>query len=102
MVHATPGYAPEPGDGPNLRTLPTFSGVLELLLRAGVTTLAEAGCQDCCGGPSWNRSTDWCRSHRPLHGRGGVALERNVGVLPRILFAPLTRTFAGATPQLTR
>jgi predicted kinase len=29
-----------------LRTLPTFFGVLELLLRAGVTTVAEAAFQD--------------------------------------------------------
>lgn len=29
-----------------MRTLPTFFGVLELLLRAGVTTVAEAAFQD--------------------------------------------------------
>jgi predicted kinase len=42
MVHAAPG----PGDELNLRTLPVFFGVLELLLRAGVSTVAEAAFQD--------------------------------------------------------
>ncbi|MBR7838764.1 AAA family ATPase [Actinospica durhamensis] len=54
MVHATPGFAPaEAAAVPdaaahelNLRTLPAFFGVLELLLRAGVTTVAEAAFQD--------------------------------------------------------
>ncbi|MDQ2814932.1 MAG: ATP-binding protein [Actinomycetota bacterium] len=42
MVHAARG----PGDELSLRTLPVFFGVLELLLRAGVTTVAEAAFQD--------------------------------------------------------
>jgi len=46
MVHATPGFVPGPGDELTLRTLPVFFGVLELLLRAGVTTVAEAAFQD--------------------------------------------------------
>ncbi|MFF4906083.1 AAA family ATPase [Streptomyces sp. NPDC001260] len=46
MVHATPGFVPGPGDELSTRTLPTFFGVLELLLRAGVTTVAEAAFQD--------------------------------------------------------
>jgi predicted kinase len=46
MAHATPGFAPEPGDELTMRTLPVFFGVLELLLRAGVTTVAEAAFQD--------------------------------------------------------
>ena len=46
MVHATPGFVPEPGDELTMRTLPVFFGVLELLLRAGVTTVAEAAFQD--------------------------------------------------------
>jgi predicted kinase len=46
MVHAAPGFVPEPGDELTMRTLPTFFGVLELLLRAGVTTVAEAAFQD--------------------------------------------------------
>jgi predicted kinase len=46
MAHATPGFAPGPGDDLTMRTLPTFFGVLELLLAAGVTTVAEAAFQD--------------------------------------------------------
>jgi predicted kinase len=46
MVHATPGFVPSPRDELTMRTLPTFFGVLELLLRAGVTTVAEAAFQD--------------------------------------------------------
>lgn len=46
MTHATPGFVPGPGDELTLRTLPVFFGVLELLLRAGVTTVAEAAFQD--------------------------------------------------------
>jgi predicted kinase len=46
MVHATPGFRAEPGDPLTLRTLPTFFGVLHLLLENGVTTVAEAAFQD--------------------------------------------------------
>ena len=46
MVHATGEFTAGPGDDLTLRTLPTFFGVLELLLRAGVTTVAEAAFQD--------------------------------------------------------
>lgn len=46
MAHAAPGFAPAPGDELTMRTLPVFFGVLELLLRAGVTTVAEAAFQD--------------------------------------------------------
>ena len=46
MVHATPGFVPAPGDDLTMRTLPVFFGVLELLLSAGVTTVAEAAFQD--------------------------------------------------------
>lgn len=46
MVHATPGFVAGPGDELTQRTLPVFFGVLELLLRAGVTTVAEAAFQD--------------------------------------------------------
>jgi predicted kinase len=49
MVHATPGFVPGPGDDLTMRTLPAFFGVLELLLTAGVTTVAEAAFQD----PIW-------------------------------------------------
>ncbi len=46
MVHATPGFVSGPGDELSMRTLPVFFSVLELLLRAGVTTVAEAAFQD--------------------------------------------------------
>ncbi|WP_063047640.1 AAA family ATPase [Nocardia pseudovaccinii] len=46
MVHGRPDFAAEPGDELSLLTLPTFFGVLELLLRAGVTVVAEAAFQD--------------------------------------------------------
>ncbi len=46
MVHASPGFVPGPGDALTMRALPTFFSVLELLLRAGVTTVAEAAFQD--------------------------------------------------------
>jgi predicted kinase len=46
MMHATPGFVPGPGDDLTRRTLPVFFGVLELLLKAGVTTVAEAAFQD--------------------------------------------------------
>ncbi len=46
MAQASPGFVAAPGDGLTMRTLPVFFGVLELLLRAGVTTVAEAAFQD--------------------------------------------------------
>lgn len=46
MVHAAPGFAPGPGDELTMRTLPVFFGVLEQLLIAGVTVVAEAAFQD--------------------------------------------------------
>ena len=46
MAHATPGFMAGPGDELTMRTLPVFFGVLELLLSAGVTTVAEAAFQD--------------------------------------------------------
>ncbi len=49
MVHTTPGFVAAPGDELTVRTLPVFFGVLEMLLRAGVTTVAEAAFQD----PTW-------------------------------------------------
>ena len=46
MAHVTPGFVAGLGDELTRRTLPVFFGVLELLLRAGVTTVAEAAFQD--------------------------------------------------------
>jgi predicted kinase len=46
MAQATPCFAPAPGDELTLRTLLVFFGVLEPLLRAGVTVVAVAAFQD--------------------------------------------------------
>jgi predicted kinase len=46
MAQATPSFRPGPGDDLTMRTLPVFFGLLELLLTAGVTTVAEAAFQD--------------------------------------------------------
>lgn len=46
MAHSRPGFAPAPGDELTMRTLPVFFGVVELLLRAGVTAIADAAFQD--------------------------------------------------------
>jgi predicted kinase len=46
MAHSSPGFVPAPGDELSARTLPVFFAVLELLLRAGVTTIADAAFQD--------------------------------------------------------
>jgi predicted kinase len=46
MVHDTPDFVAAKGDELTTRTLPVFFGVLDLLIRAGVTTVAEAAFQD--------------------------------------------------------
>ena len=47
MVHAAaPGYKPAAGDELTMRALPVFFGVLEQLLLADVTAVAEAAFQD--------------------------------------------------------
>lgn len=46
MAHATPGFIAGAGDDLTMRTLPVFFAVIELLLKAGVTTVAEAAFQD--------------------------------------------------------
>lgn len=46
MVHAAPDLASEAAHELSVRTLPALFGVLELLLRAGVTIVAEAAFQD--------------------------------------------------------
>jgi len=46
MVHARPDVVPGLRDELSMRTLPTFFGVLGVLLEAGVTTVAEAAFQD--------------------------------------------------------
>jgi len=46
MAHNTPGFVPGPADELTAPTNPTFFAVLGLLIRAGVTTVAEAAYQD--------------------------------------------------------
>jgi predicted kinase len=46
MVQNTPDFVAAKGDELTVRTLPVFFGVLDLLVRAGVTTVAEAAFQD--------------------------------------------------------
>ena len=46
MTHATPRFTPGLGDELTHRTFTTFFDVLQVLLRAGVTTVAEAAFQD--------------------------------------------------------
>lgn len=58
MAHVYPGFVPAPGDELTQRTLPVFFGVLELLLRAGVTTVAEAAFQDHVWRPRLERLGD--------------------------------------------
>ena len=46
MVHNAQNFVAAQGDELTWRTLPVFFGVLDLLIRAGVTTVAEAAFQD--------------------------------------------------------
>jgi predicted kinase len=79
MVHATPGFVPVPGDELTKRTLPVFFDVLELLLRAGVTTVAEAAFQDDVWRPGLERLQSLARI-RVVHCVVGadVALRRRM------------------------
>lgn len=58
MAHARPGFVPAPADELTRRTRPVFFAAVELLLRAGVTTVAEAAFQD----------RVWRPGLAPLHG----------------------------------
>jgi predicted kinase len=66
MVHATPGFKPSPGDPLTVRTLTTFFDVLGLLLRAGVTVVAEAAFQDRL----------WCPGLEPLTDLAAIRVVR--------------------------
>jgi predicted kinase len=79
MTHATPGFVPGPGDDLTLRTLPVFFGVLELLLTAGVTTVAEAAFQDHVWRPRLEPIRAWARI-RIVHCvvSADVAFERSL------------------------
>ena len=79
MAHATPGFVPGPGDELTSRTLPVFFDVLELLARAGVTTIAEAAFQDRLWRPGLERLRSLARI-RIVHCVVGadVALQRRL------------------------
>jgi predicted kinase len=79
MAHATPGFVPGPGDELTSRTHPVFFGVLELLMRAGVTTVAEAAFQDGVWRPGLERLRHLARI-RIVHCVVGadVALQRRL------------------------
>ena len=77
MVHATPGFVPGPADELTRRTLPIFFWVLELLLRAGVTTVAEAAFQDRVWRPGLESIRDLARIRIVhCHVDADLALER--------------------------
>lgn len=97
MAHATPGFAAGPGDELTRRTLPVFFGVLELLLKAGVTTVAEAAFQDHV----------WRPQLEPLATAARIRLI-HCAVAPDVAFArtqrrrrddPLRRTHADPGPD---
>jgi predicted kinase len=93
MVHATPGFSPGAmTDELSRQTLPTFFGVLELLLRAGVTTVAEAAFQDRLWRPGLEPLGGLARI-RVVHCtvEAGVALKRS---LQRSEENPLRRAHA--------
>jgi predicted kinase len=97
MVHATPGFVAAEGDELTARTFPVFFAVLELLLRAGVTTVAEAAFQDHV----------WRPRLEPLRGLAQVrvvqcAVDADVAVqrsLRRRAENPLRRAHADPAPH---
>ena len=58
MVHATPGFRPSQSDPLSMRTFTTFFDVLGVLLRAGVSVVAEAAFQDKLWRPQLERFAD--------------------------------------------
>jgi predicted kinase len=62
MARAVGNFTAGPGDELTARTLPVFFGVLDLLVGAGVTTVAEAAFQD----PVWRQGLE------PLSGRAQI------------------------------
>jgi predicted kinase len=68
MAHNTPNFAAAQGDELTWRTLPVFFGVLDLLIRAGVTTVAEAAFQD----------RVWRPRLEPFHGLARIRIVHTV------------------------
>jgi predicted kinase len=99
MVHATGEFTAAPGDELTMRTLPTFFGVLEILLRAGVTTVAEAAFQDKVWRPRLEPFRDLARL-RIVHCVVPPELARS-RVLHRQAGNPLRRAHADHVPLPT-
>jgi predicted kinase len=102
MVHTTyglaaSGFVARPGDELTVRTLPVFFGVLELLVRAGVTTVAEAAFQDHVWRPRLEPLRDQARL-RIVHCAvdPGLALRR---IWQRTQDNPLRRAHADPGPE---
>jgi predicted kinase len=97
MVQASPGFVAGPGDELTMRTLPVFFGTLELLLRAGVMTVAEAAFQDRLWRPGLEPLRDLAR-FRIVHCvvAPDVAFARN---LSRKQDNPLRRAHADPGPD---
>jgi predicted kinase len=92
MVHNTPNFVAAPGDELTRRTLPVFFGMLDLLLRAGVTTVAEAAFQDRVWRPRLEPFRDLARI-RIVHAvvAADLAFQR---ILRRKAQSPLRRAHA--------
>lgn len=99
MVHAAAGFRAGPGDELSRQTLPTFFSVLELLLRAGVTTIAEAAFQDRLWRPGLEQLRGLARI-RIVHCTvdAEVALQRRIG---RRAENPVRRAHADYGPDGT-
>jgi predicted kinase len=102
MVHATwgpaaSGFVPRPGDELTARTLPVFFSVLELLVRAGVTTVAEAAFQDHLWRPGLEPLLDLARL-RIVH----CAVDADLAarrIAQRVRDNPLRRAHADPGPD---
>jgi predicted kinase len=95
MVHNTPEFVAARGDELTMRTLPVFFGVLDLLIRAGVTTVAEAAFQDRVWRPRLEPFQGLARI-RVVHAvvAADVAFQR---ILRRTAQNPLRRAHADPT-----
>jgi predicted kinase len=104
MVHASRGdpapFVARAGDELTARTLPVFFGVLEILLRAGVTTVAEAAFQDHVWRPRLEPLLDSAQL-RIVHCivDPEVALRR---IAQRARYNPLRRAHADTDPRARR
>ena len=96
MVHATwghtSGFTARTGDELTVKTLPVFFAVLEVLLKAGVTTVAEAAFQDHVWRPRLEPLLGLARL-RIVHCTVDAGLARQ-RVLRRAQDNPLRRTHA--------